>query len=479
MHVCNVKYFKLTHLIGAPESSHHEDFTQNDSNEITAAVDVWSLGCVLSEVCVWLAGGAHALQKYDRRRTREIKEHTALFRAGHAGCFHNGYQRLQAVDDTHENVRESLPGHDNITSHVIGMIEKLMLLPRGSDRHTPYALFERLQTFISPSLRLQDHASVDTFTLSSQPIVIGPPLQRILTPPQRPFLARELEIVTTAAQAVDLNRVAASKGLQLTLTYQEAKEYIRCIESKQAPDARVAHTVQILKANLKDRDFFYFVDTSPTMRMHQEEAREALRVYSSLTNRIDQNGLEVSFASSPKRVLKTSNAARLMTTFDRQEWDQMAFEDRFSTFINHHIIPRLPLPIKLGKFEFGAFQRKRISIFVLTDGRWGHDLDRAGGIERPVEDLIKKMTEKGVQVGRTQISIQFMRFGDDQDGIRHLNYLDHLGEDRNLYGYLLAFVFLVLEPLLTFISIVTSWIRRNSTQMSLRCCSDQSVRIWT
>ncbi|KAL2213298.1 kinase-like protein [Sarocladium strictum] len=420
---------------GAPESSHHEDFTQNDLNEITAAVDVWSLGCVLSEACVWLHEGFTSLQGYDRRRTRELKGHASLIVAGHSNCFHNGYQRLQAVNNTHEEVRELLPDYDDITPRIMDMIEGSMLLPRASERQDPYALFQCLQSLISPLLRLQDHVSVDTFALPSGSIQTSQSFEPLPESSSRPLQPKDetnrLETAKPATQPMHSKDATNNKAPQPTLTYREAEDYIDCIKAKREPAAKVAETVQLLKANLKDRDFFYFIDTSRTMSGHQREARAALRLYGSLTKRIDQNGLELTFSSSPRTVLKTRDSTPLLASFDQQKWEQVAFEDSFSTFIDYNIIPRLPLPFKIGPFERTRY-RKRISIFVFTDGRWGRGKDKACGIERLMENLIRKMTENGVQVTRTQISIQFMRFGDDEDGIRYLDYLDHLGEERGM-----------------------------------------------
>ena len=45
----------------------------------------------------------------------------------------------------------------------------------------------------------------------------------------------------------------------------------------------------------------------------------------------------------------------------------------------------------------------------------------------PIEKLMGRILELGLP--RTHVMIQFIRFGDDPDGISHLRYLDNFGKE--------------------------------------------------
>jgi hypothetical protein len=75
-----------------------------------------------------------------------------------------------------------------------------------------------------------------------------------------------------------------------------------------------------------------------------------------------------------------------------------------------------------------SVQKRGLSIYVLTDGVWQPDPDDlVCGVEQPIRQLIKKLKDNG-QLD-TDVAIQFIRFGNDQTGIKRLRILDsHLQE---------------------------------------------------
>ncbi|KAH8178181.1 protein kinase domain-containing protein [Sarocladium implicatum] len=414
---------------GAPESTHYEQFTLHDMNKITSAVDVWSMGCVLSEACVWLVAGSRGLDLYEEHRTSEIRQHPKMMDAGHAGCFHDGYSRLKTVDKTHKKVREKLPEYDDVTPRILEMVEKGMLLPTDQARETVLQLHQQLQSFIDVA-RPRKKRSIDTisFLTLSDPDVHEAPSTRpnLNQAPPGP----SLDVRRTAGPSSRLRRGTSRLHEQLTasrLSYTEAREFIRCTKHHMPLNPRVEAAFIALKDGLSHRDFIYFIDNSKSMKAHKNSAREALGIYAYITKLIDSNGIEASFASAPSTLRTYANSSSLLSAFDKQGWNQEMFEDRLSTFIDDHIIPRLPAP-----WKFGLFKPKRLSVIVLTDGQWGNDPQKACGVERPIEKLIKKMNESSVQASRTQVSFQFMRFGDNEDGKRHLNFLDLVGKGPNM-----------------------------------------------
>ncbi|KAK0110693.1 hypothetical protein ONS96_002294 [Cadophora gregata f. sp. sojae] len=104
-------------------------------------IDIWSLGCVFSEVAVWIASGYHGVQNYRNLRTTEAAHQLS-------DSFHNGKSALGAVRTTHLRLTSGLLGSDTVTAAVICLVEGHMMVP--SDRRmTAYQVWEECQGILS------------------------------------------------------------------------------------------------------------------------------------------------------------------------------------------------------------------------------------------------------------------------------------------------------------------------------------------
>ncbi|KAJ4327751.1 hypothetical protein N0V84_001860 [Fusarium piperis] len=185
-------------------------------------------------------------------------------------------------------------------------------------------------------------------------------------------------------------------------------------------DPRVEDVVRQLGNNVKGRDHIFFVDVSQSMGQHFRDITEKFKILAYLAKQFDPDGVEVCF-SSEVPVIHKENTTKLQRRFNKQKWDQLSFEDRIGTFIDRIAIPRL----SSWHQKIGLTKPKSLTIFVLTDGRWGGGKEGAAGVENPIFRLINVILRE--ELSRTQVAIQFLRFGDDADGKRYLTYLDHCG----------------------------------------------------
>lgn len=83
---------------------------------VKQAVDVWSLGCVFSEVAVWVVHGKDRLEAYRQMRQDETKQ-VFDFKDGRA--FHDGEKVLQSVGIIHEEVLQNVRRSDHVTRSVV------------------------------------------------------------------------------------------------------------------------------------------------------------------------------------------------------------------------------------------------------------------------------------------------------------------------------------------------------------------------
>jgi serine/threonine protein kinase len=104
-------------MIGAPECYRFDHIIDHLPLNVKQTVDIWSLGCIFSEIAVWVVLGRARLIKYRDMR----KEETSRIH-GHRdrGCFHDSDGAvLTSVKSMHDEVFENVRNSDHITKSVI------------------------------------------------------------------------------------------------------------------------------------------------------------------------------------------------------------------------------------------------------------------------------------------------------------------------------------------------------------------------
>ncbi|KAK8140192.1 hypothetical protein PG984_000258 [Apiospora sp. TS-2023a] len=131
---------KGTIQYGGPELRHFS------LRKLTQRFDVWSLGCVLSEVAMWVVLGSEGVEQF-----RSLRQMIPT-----PGCFHNGSNVSEVVLEWHRNLRRSIDEHDTITGQVLGIIESRMLLGDPMDRSSPKELIGIFKSCLDSALELPD-----------------------------------------------------------------------------------------------------------------------------------------------------------------------------------------------------------------------------------------------------------------------------------------------------------------------------------
>ncbi|CCT66861.1 uncharacterized protein FFUJ_13029 [Fusarium fujikuroi IMI 58289] len=131
--------------------------------QVPVASDVWSLGCVISEAIVWVAGGTAALDEAASDRRREILTHWPLLADGSFGeCFHNSSTALTCVVKSHSAALDALHGPIFLSRNVCSLVEHWMLVPYR-ERQSPILIwrtFERnYREIFHPAPPLDHHST--------------------------------------------------------------------------------------------------------------------------------------------------------------------------------------------------------------------------------------------------------------------------------------------------------------------------------
>ncbi|KAK5729695.1 hypothetical protein LTR17_011772 [Elasticomyces elasticus] len=177
---------------------------------------------------------------------------------------------------------------------------------------------------------------------------------------------------------------------------------------------------QYLMDDLDGRDHVFMIDDSEGMKPHKNALKQLVQLLVYVTKTKDPDGVDLYFLSSNKlhKVKHSSDALRLL---GKPFSGQCSINGRLGDEI-HKYCKDIDMHARLT-----VAPRKR-SIYILTDGALRHGDDFQG------HDRIKSLVSKLVsaRMGREQIGIQFIRFGNDQQGIDRLDRLDNLSQSANL-----------------------------------------------
>ena len=110
--------------LGAPEAHRIHKFSSLPLT-VKQNVDIWSLGCVYSEVAVWIAHGWKKVEEYQLQRQREVAQKLS---PEDGDLFHDGENPLEAVKTSHRNFKLSRRVDDFITEKVLDLIDSEMLI---------------------------------------------------------------------------------------------------------------------------------------------------------------------------------------------------------------------------------------------------------------------------------------------------------------------------------------------------------------
>ena len=139
---------------GAPECVRAQD----SQTRVSQAIDIWSLGCVLSEAACWVVLGEPGIQQFGSLREQAIKslsnEQLSRFSTDRelirssGRQFHNGTHVLKEVRQWHEHLRTVVRQTDVITERVLDLIDQHMLLDAPEHRYTASAVCDGLKDIL-------------------------------------------------------------------------------------------------------------------------------------------------------------------------------------------------------------------------------------------------------------------------------------------------------------------------------------------
>lgn len=187
-----VKYYDLTQWIlltflpGPPECYQWNHFTDETLTipHITPAVDIWALGCILSEAATWVLEGHQGLENY---RLNRAKAHRDNPKFEDSDCFHDGCDVLDFVGKHHDYLRYPGRDLDEATIVMLDIVDSQMLRARPEDRLEAHRLLSRAhnQLLATDPQSLHSPRGVERASSVSQTQLPSIPIRSNTIPPQQ------------------------------------------------------------------------------------------------------------------------------------------------------------------------------------------------------------------------------------------------------------------------------------------------------
>ena len=130
---------------GAPETYRQDETLESFPVQVRSNVDIWSMGCVLSEAAVWSRFAWNRVHEYQLERKEEVKRRLDI---NGEHLFHDGRDLLAAVQDMHELIIKNPRTINSITVEILRLLRDDMLLNEDEVRSSAKQVFQKPRRII-------------------------------------------------------------------------------------------------------------------------------------------------------------------------------------------------------------------------------------------------------------------------------------------------------------------------------------------
>lgn len=186
----------------------------------------------------------------------------------------------------------------------------------------------------------------------------------------------------------------------------------------------------------------FLIDNASSMTPYWSKARELLGLLSYLVKRADPDGVDLHFTSSSKNYYQIKSTTKVLEIFDQNKPRSQGLCDMssgLSLIVNKYqkTLTKMHAPRSIfGKIR--SQETRPLSIYTFTDGFWQPKCD----VAHVIRSLVKTLNEENLL--KQQAGIEFIRFGNSQDGKKWLNDLDNLMLSHSVDMYVLQGYLLLL-----------------------------------
>ncbi|KAL9635650.1 MAG: hypothetical protein Q9204_002555 [Flavoplaca sp. TL-2023a] len=348
---------------------------------VPQSADIWSMGCVYSEVATWVTEGSAKLLEYRCRRQKEIAKKLGVARL-EEDRFHHGWKILETVDEIHDEIKRNSRRCDLITPYVIERLVKGMVQPDPQNRGAAQFLLETSSEILEDAKRKREEAV---------PSGSAPNPDR-----------------TISDSGINAREKSTGNFKDTDLCTKRAYGVSTCKCTKAKSNKPTSHNV-------------FLIDNGESMGPHRKKLEKVVELLATLTQPYDPDGLDLYFSTASDKLRPNTPEKFLKYVRERPAHGRPDFRQRFAKIIEDY-------QSRFGKNNHWARLRhpnstpskgpRPLSLYVLTNGVW----DPKCTLIIEVERLVASLQE--YKYPNKYVGIQFIRFGNDRDGKKRLKTLD-------------------------------------------------------
>ena len=168
------------------------------------------------------------------------------------------------------------------------------------------------------------------------------------------------------------------------------------------------------------------------MELHMAQVERVIDLLVYMLKTCDPDGIDFYLTSRRAKVITATKTKHILRGLKSTVTvGRCNMEDRLGSILEHYLAkPGKPGGVGLSRLPWksssGAKAARRLSLYVLTDGVWQPNNKPS----KVIIPLLEHLKQQGLRWNH--VGIQFIRFGKDPEGTRHLQQLDRMLSRENL-----------------------------------------------
>lgn len=170
----------------------------------------------------------------------------------------------------------------------------------------------------------------------------------------------------------------------------------------------------------------FIIDNSESMKTHILTIKKVVGLHGYILKSLDPTGLDIHYTNSLRKK-NSKKSTQLVKSIDLEPFSgqNTDMKGRLMQIFEEYIPPYdaivTPMVSRLSTISQNPTSKLKrpISFYILTDGKWQPGNDVASVILEVVDNMIAR------RLAKERVAIQFIRFGNDSDGIACMDRLDH------------------------------------------------------
>ena len=158
------------------------------------------------------------------------------------------------------------------------------------------------------------------------------------------------------------------------------------------------------------------IDDSGSMEEYWKDVLDLFGIMAYMVKTFDEDGIELHFSMSPDHYREKHTTPLLKKLKQRKPMGFSNIKPRLNSILGDYQ-KKINSKHLFGRNRLSKVARP-LTLYVFTDGAW----QDGENVERPIRNLVEEIEK--LKLREDQVGVQFIRFGNNEDGKNRLEILD-------------------------------------------------------